>query len=241
MVPAFRPGARGRIGVIQPAPGVMLEHEWPAYLPPGVLFPVGRIRLPSADAAGYQRIAEEAPEIARDLASAGAGVIAYACTIGSLSAGASAERALTDRIAAAAGKPAISLASACIEALRWVGANRIAILTPYGDESNRWVADYAREQGLEVDALATTPVDIRTVGDLPPPAIAALAIETLNRAFDADALWLPCTAMQTMAAIPFIEAVTRRPVISGAQALLWRALEILKIADPISNAGRLFG
>ncbi|WP_336951587.1 aspartate/glutamate racemase family protein [Sphingobium aromaticivastans] len=236
-----RPGACGRIGVIQPAPGVMLEHEWPRWLPSGILFPVGRIRMSSATAQGYAELAEQAPEMARDLAFAGADLVAYACTIGSLFAGVDAEKALIADLAAASGKPAISLASTCIDALRVVGGRKLAIMTPYTAETNQWVSRYVGEQGLSVATFLTTPVGIAQVGDMHPAEITALAVEEMARCPDADALWIPCTAIQTMDAIAAIEAVTGRPVVSGTQALLWAALRILGIDDPIHGAGQLFG
>lgn len=239
--PRRTPGARGRIGVIQPAPGVMLEHEWPRWMPPEILFPVGRIRMTSATADGYAAMAAIAPDMAQDLAFVGAGVIAYACTIGSLFAGAAAEAALIDRMTQASGKPAISLASTCVAALRAVGASRLAIMTPYAPATNAWVADYVEAQGFAVADFITTPVGIVEVGSMHPAEIAAFAIAAMARHPDADALWIPCTAIQTMDAIATIEAVTGRPVISGTQALLWDALRILGIADPIRGAGRLFG
>lgn len=234
------PGARGRIGVIQPAPGVMLEHEWPHWLPEDVLFPVGRIRLTSATEQGYAEIAERAPEIARDLASAGAGVIAYACAIGSLYAGVDAERALMRDLAKASGTPAISLGDTCVRALRDVGATRLAIMTPYPPETNAWVERYVTAQGFAVAGFLTTPVSILTVGDVPPSEIAALAISGMSALPGADALWIPCTAVQTIAAIADIEAATGLPVISGSQALLWHALRMLGIDDPVRGAGRLW-
>jgi maleate isomerase len=235
--PRRHPGARGRIGVIQPAPGVMLEHEWPAFLPPEVLFPVGRIRMTSASAQGYAQMAQVAPDMARDLAFAGAGVIAYACTIGSLFAGVEAERELIAALAEASGKPAISLAATCIAALRAVGASRLAIMTPYSAKTN----DYVEAQGLGVARFLTTPLAIAEVGAMGPAEIAAFALAGMERLSDADALWIPCTAIQTMDAIATIEAATGLPVISGTQALLWDALRVLGIADPIQGAGRLFG
>ncbi|HEX8382997.1 MAG TPA: hypothetical protein VF592_06425 [Sphingomonas sp.] len=235
-----RPGARGRIGIIQPAPGVMLEHEWPRWLPPGVLFPVGRLRMPAPSREGYAAMAAAAPAVARDLATAGVGVVAYACTVGSLSDGREGEAALVAALSEAAGVPAISLADASVRALRAVGAARIAILTPYSPETNRWVADYARSCGFTIAAVVATPVGIATVGNLPPAAIVAVAVAALENSPEVDALWIPCTAIQTLDAIAAIEAVTRRPVVSGSQALLWRALASLGIADPVRGAGSLF-
>lgn len=235
-----RPGGRGRIGLIQPAPGVMLEHEWPAFLPSDVLFPVARVPLREATAAGYDDVAAKAPDAARDLARAGADLIAYACTVGSLYAGAEAEQALVHRLADASGKPAISLAESCVRAFHALGVTRLAVLTPYDDRTNAWVTDYAASQGLEVIAIRATPVTIVALGDLQPPEIADLSLRLLNEEPNAEALWLPCTAMQTLKAIPFIEAIGGKPVVSGSQALFWRALGMLG-QRPVRDAGRLFG
>ncbi len=235
-----QPGARGRIGVIQPAPGVMLEHEWPRWLPPEILFPMGRVRFTDGSAAGYDRIAAAAPDVAQDLVSAGAGLIAFACTIGSLYAGIEGETKLIASLEATSGRPAISLGATCAKALRKVGARRLAIMTPYTPETNDWVAAYVEACGFQVEAFITTPVDIVRIGNLQPAEIAALAIAAMARYPVADALWIPCTAIQTMAAIATIEAATERPVVSGNQALMWHALELLAIADPIHGAGSLF-
>lgn len=218
----------------------MIEHEWPHWLPPDILFPVGRIRLTGPTREAYRAAAEAAPAMARDLATAGADVIAYACTIGSLCDGVRAEAALMEHLAAASGKPVLGLAETSVAALRQVGAQRLAIMTPYAAEANGWVADYIEAAGLAVAGFVPTPVDIFTVGDIHPREVAAIAIAGMRDLPDADALWIPCTAIQTMAAIADIEAVTGYPVISGTQALMWGALRIFGIADEIVGAGRLF-
>lgn len=235
------PGARGRIGIIQPAPGVMLEHEWPRWMPPEILFPVGRVRMISPTAEGYADIAARAPDTAKDLATAGAGLIAYACTIGSLYAGIDAEKALLASLEQASGRPAISLAATSVAALRKVGAKTIAIMTPYTPEVNAWVSAYIEAQDFTVAGFVPTPVNIIHVGDLHPAEITAIAVTAMAAMPDADALWIPCTAIQTMDAIAMIEAVAGRPVISGTQALLWDSLRILGVEDRIDGAGVLFG
>jgi len=235
-----QPGARGRIGVIQPAPGVMLEHEWPRWLPRDMLFPMGRVRFTDGSAAGYDRIAATAPDVAQDLASAGANLIAFACTIGSLYAGIAGENRLINALEAASGLRAISLGATCATALRAVGAKRLAIMTPYLPETNAWVASYIEACGFSIEAFITTTVGIVQIGNLQPAEIAAFAIAEMARHPGADALWIPCTAIQTMDAIATIEAVTGRPAVSGTQALLWHALALLDIADPIVGAGSLF-
>ncbi len=236
--PRRRPGHRGRIGVIQPAPGVLLEHEWPAHLPADVLFPVARIRMRGATAADYTAIADAAPAAAEDLVSAGADVIAYACSVGSLFAGAAAEARLLAALARAAGKPAVSIADASMQGLRRLGAERIAILTPYAAETNALVSAYARERGVEVVAELGLPVGIALIGNLSAEEIAQLAIDALRSVPAADALWIPCSAVRTLDAIPAIEAATGCPVVSGSQALLWAALRAIGL-DHVLACGRL--
>lgn len=234
------PGWRGRIGIVQPSPGVMLEYEWPRWLPDEVLFPVARVAMSSATAAGYREVVAQAPGAARELVRAGAGVVAFACTIGSLFEGAMAERKLVDRMVEAAGVPALSLGSTSFEALRRVGASRVALLTPYSDEVNGWVAAYVAECGLEIAGFIATPVDIVTVGNLPAEEIAEIAAAGMARLPDADALWIPCTAIRTLDAITAVEERTARPVVSASQALLWRSLELLGLAGHGRPCGRLF-
>ena len=234
-----RVGARGRIGVIQPAPGVMLEHEWARWLPDDLLFPVQRVPMTGVDKPGYRALAALTPDAARDLASAGADVIAYACTVGSLFDGPEAEAALVARMTATSGKPAISLAETSLRALAALGIRRPAIMTPYTPETNQWVADYAATCGLHIAGFVPTPVGIATVGDLHPAEVAAVAIAGLAARTDADGLWIPCTAIQTMDAVAMIEAIGGRPVVSATQALLWRALGILGVETDIRGGGAL--
>ena len=234
-----RPGHRGRIGLIQPAPGVMLEYEWPAHLPAEVLFPLARLRMTGATTADWDDIAARAPDAARDLASADADAIGYACSIGSLYAGAAGEDALVARLAEAAGRPAFGLGQASVAAFEALGARRIAFITPYPPETNAMITAYLRDRGFDALPPARYPVGIAEIGNLPAESIADLSIAALAALPDADALWIPCTAVRTFAAIAAIEAATGRPVVSGSQALLWRGLRLLGIDDRLSGLGRL--
>ena len=234
-----RPGHRGRIGVIQPAPGVLLEYEWPGHLPQGVMFPVARIRMHGASAADYMRIAEAAPDAAQDLVSAGADVVAYACSVGSLFAGAPWEQQLLDRLSQACGKPAISIADASARALQALGAERIAIMTPYNAQTNALVSGYARQRGFEVVAELGLPVGIAQISNLSAAEIAQLAIAAIADVPRAQALWIPCSAVRTLDAIAAIETATGRAVVSGSQALLWAALAAIAVKDAVP-CGALF-
>lgn len=218
----------------------MLEYEWPDWLPDEVLFPVMRVAMPDASAAGYRAIAAQAPAAAVELARAGAGVVTFACTIGSLFEGQVGEGALRRAIRKAAGLPTLTLAATSIEALRRIGARRIATLSPYSDEQNGWIGRYLEESGLEVGRFIQTPASIASIGNFPADEIAAYAIDAFADMRDCDALWIPCTAIRTLDAIEAIESASGRPVISGSQALLWAALAELGLAGDARPCGRLF-
>jgi maleate isomerase len=219
----------------------MLEHEWPHWLPDRVLFPVQRIPFVDGSEAGYRSVCAAVPEAARQLALAGSSVVAFACTVGSLFRGIAAEQQLIADMAAASSCPALSLGASSIAALRQVGARRIAILSPYSEETNRWVSDYVLANDLEVAGFIPTPVGIVTIGDFGPAAIADVAIAGMQNCQGADALWIACTAIQTMAAIARIEVMTNCAVVSGSQALLWHALTVLGLNHEVGpDAGRLF-
>ena len=218
----------------------MLEYEWPHWLPSEVLFPVMRVSMSEASAAGYRGVVAQAPAAARELARAGAGVVAFACTIGSLFEGPAREAALVAAMTEASGLPSLSLGQTSLAALGSVGATRVAVLTPYSDQVNGWVADYLAECGIAVSGFVATPVDIVTVGNLPADQIAEIAIDGMGRLPDAEAMWIPCTAIRTLDSIAAIEAASDRPVISASQALLWRSLDALGLVKAGRPCGRLF-
>ena len=234
VMPRLRPGHRGRIGVIQPAPGVLLEYEWATFMPAEVLYPVGRVRMTSATLDEYRRVGLASADVAQDLASAGSDVIAYACSVGSLFAGPEWERKLIAGLSTAAGKPAISIADASMRALRSLGAQRIAVMTPYPPAIDELVHGYATRCGFTVVGSIDLPVGIAGVADLDASEIASWAIAAMAKLPEADALWIPCTAVRTLACIDDIERATGRIVVSGTQALLWDALRTIGVDDKVA-------
>ncbi|MEO0632483.1 MAG: ectoine utilization protein EutA, partial [Planctomycetota bacterium] len=73
-------------------------------------------------------------------------------------------------------------------------------------------------------------VDVESIVDI---ALAA------NRP-DAEGIFLSCTALRALDAIPIIEARLGKPVISSNQASLWRLLQLSGLAPSRVACGRLF-
>jgi maleate isomerase len=216
------PGVRGRLGVIQPAPGLMLEAEWSLLMPPGVAFPVTRLALHGGTPADYADMESRAPEAAVILANAQADVIGYACGIGSLYRGPEAERRLMARLSQAAGGiPVLGMAAAALAAAGRLGARRITLLTPYTAAVNQLVQAYVEASGLVVAGIHALPVAsaIEAVTLRPEQTIQA-AVAAVAETPGSDLLWIPCSNVRAIDLCEPIRQRTGRPCISSNQALL---------------------
>ena len=235
------PGSRGRIGVIQPAPGLVLEAEWSAVMPPGVAFPVTRVPLFGGTPSDYAAMGDHAFEAAATLANAQADAIAYACGVGSLYRGPAFEAELCAGLSQAAGGLAVmGMAAASLAAIERFGACRIAVITPYGDAVNALVCDYLAAAGLTVAICRRLPVASPVAAaELGPRAIIDGVAAMRAAAPDADLIWMPCSNLHTLAIIDQLEELTDRPVVSSNLALLWRMLALVGVPDkPVRS--RLF-
>jgi maleate isomerase len=222
------PGSRGRLGIIQPAPGLMLEAEWMRAVPPGVAFPVTRLALHGATAADYADMGDRAPEAAAILANAGADVIGYACGVGSLYRGPVYERNLMDRLSeAASGRRVVGMAEAALSEIHRLGAKRVTLLTPYAAPVNALVQSYAEACGITIAAIVSLPVAsaIAAAGLRPEQTMQAAAEAALVA--PTDLIWIPCSNVRAVDLCPRIQAETGCPCVSSNQALLSVMLALL--------------
>ena len=216
-----QPGSRGRLGIIQPAPGLMLEAEWIRAVPPGVAFPVTRLALHGSTEADYAAMADQAPAAAAILANAGADIIGYACAVGSLHRGPAFERAFMDRLSkAAGGRPVVGMAEAALSEIKRLGARRITLLTPYAAPVNALIQAYVEACGVAIASIAGLPVAnvVEAAGLTPELTMRAAAAAVA--AAPTDMLWIPCGNVRAIDLSPRIHAETGCPCISSNQALL---------------------
>ncbi|RKN39853.1 decarboxylase [Streptomyces hoynatensis] len=148
-------------------------------------------------------------------------VVAYACTSGSFVSGVAGERAMSAAMSRAGGTVALTTSGALLDALRELGARRIAVVTPYTRSVTDALEEYLREAGVQVcgrSYLGLTReiwrVPYRDVVDMARAAVAD----------GPEALFISCTNLPTYDVIPQLEAELRMPVISANQVTMWAAL-----------------
>lgn len=235
-------GTRAKIGVIVPPANTANEAEWARMTPPGVTIHAARmpLHLDTESEAGKAALHADLAHHAGDLALAGVDLIAYGCTAGSL---VNPAESLADFMTESTGRPAVTTAQALVEALRALGASRVAMATPYDQALNEREARFLGEHGVTVvheegfGYGAGGPQEHRNIARIRPEEVYELA-KRVDRP-EAEAILLSCTDLATLDVIGRLEAETGKPVVSSNTATFWLALRRAGIGDRLDGFGRL--
>ena len=224
-------------GVLIPATNTTCEIEYSRLLPPNLQVHVGRLGKggdtpfsPSLDAdLAYQ---------AKMLGQAKVEVVALAQTSASLFDDGYDAKAKA-LMAAGAGVPALTSAEAIGEAVRALGANRIALVSPYSAQViERAKAYYETRYGLSVVAM-------EGFGATDAYAIGGLSADNATDAFvridrpEIEILVVPGGNFPTMRHVAGWERRFGKPVITTNQAALWAMLRVMGVSTPLPGLGRL--
>lgn len=224
-------------GVLIPATNTTCEIEYSRLLPPNLQVHVGRMGKggdtpfsPSLDAdLAYQ---------AKMLGQAKVEVVALAQTSASLFDDGYDAKAKA-LMAAGAGVPALTSAEAIGEAVRALGASRIALVSPYSAQViGRAKAYYEARYGLSVVAM-------EGFGATDAYAIGGLSADNATDAFvridrpEIEILVVPGGNFPTMRHVAGWERRFGKPVITTNQAALWAMLRVMGVSAPLPGLGRL--
>lgn len=237
-------GARARLGFIELSTSIAVSAEAPSVLPEGVTALMSRMRLPdgevSAEALGRMIDSDRLEEASAELADADATVVAFACTTGSLIGGVGFDRELIERMERGGGVRATTTSTALLAALRALGAERVAVATPYVDELNRLEVDFLQAQGHHVTAvrglnIASDP----QIAEVAPERTRELAISVANQDSSADVVFISCTNLLTLDSLDQLERELGKPVVSSVAVTIWHALVLAGIEPDAAGAGSL--
>ena len=233
-------GWRARIGVIVPPSNTVNETEFNRLKPDGVTFHFTRSPLhPDPAADDFAEMMRDIDRACGDLAACAVDLVAYGCTSGSMAC--PADR-LLGRMRDASGVEGLSTAGAILAALNALGATRIAMATPYTDETNAHEAEFLERHGIEVVAASGLGLNvslekIQRISRVAPKAVFdhAMAVDRP----EAEALLICCTDFNTVDAIEPLEQALGKPVVTSNAATLWASLRAAGIEDRIEGYGRL--
>jgi maleate isomerase len=241
-----------RIGQIVPSSNTTMETEVPAMLQAHqqlrpndrFTFHSSRMRMKTVQKDELAAMDAESDRCAVELSDAQVVVLGYACLVAIMAMGPGYHRVSQQRLTQrtldnGATAPVITSAGALVEALKTMGARKIALVAPYMIPLTRLVMDYIAEEGFEiVDWRALEIPDNLAVGRHDPDKLPGI-VAGMNYA-DADVIVLSaCVQMPSLAAVARVEAQTRKPVLTASIATVYAILKALNLDPVVPGAGAL--
>ena len=224
-------------GVLIPSTNTTVEIEYTRLLPGELQVHVARLGK-GGDTPFSPSLDTDVAYQAKLLGNAKVEVVALAQTSASLFSD-NYDDVTVARMREAAGVPALTSASAIGEAVRALGAQRIALVSPYSDDViNRARRYYESRYGLSVLAM-------EGFGATDAYAIGKLGAEHAHDAFvrinrpEVEVLVVPGGNFPTMPHIAGWEQEFGKPVITTNQAALWAMLRVMGWPEPLPGLGKL--
>jgi len=229
----------GLAALLVPQANTTVEAEMAVLLPPGCGSMTARLTSGATDSQerllGYF---ERVDATLDTLGGAKPGVALFACTGSTYLVGRDAERERFEIVGRQRGYPLVSAAEAIEAALKELGAERIALVSPYPDWLTAACAGFWRGRGRDVVSVTTvgTPgADTRAIYSLG-TAAALAALQGADLAHG-QAVVLTGTGMPTLGTIA--SAPSSVPVLSSNLCLAWKAAQVL--GHPLSSRVRWLG
>jgi maleate isomerase len=240
------------VGMIVPSSNLTMETELPRMLrsreevipDERFVFHASRMRMKHVTPEELKAMNAQTERASQELADARPDVVASACLVAIMAQGldyhCTAEADIADALhSEGVDVPVVSSAGALLRALEALGAQRVAMVTPYMKPLTKLVADYIEGAGIEVvDTLSLEVSDNLEVARLDPTDLREhwRKVDTSR----ADALVLSaCVQMPSLASIQPVEDEAGLPVLSAATATVFTVLTELGLRPEVPGAGRL--
>ena len=139
-----------RFGLLTPSSNTTQEPEFSAALPPTISLHTGRVAYRDITPEEQDRCVLELESESRKLADAEVGVIVFAATAPTLAKGKGYDRELIKRMEDASGRPATTAATAFVDALRLLGAEKVSIGAPWSKTMDKPMVEFMQASGFNV-------------------------------------------------------------------------------------------
>ena len=235
-------GWRARLGFLVPPGNPTVETEMIAMAPEGVSLHFHRMVAHGTPGSlegqiERNRTMVENIDIGIELlAMVKPDVIVVAHTATSYHLGRRGEAELLDRLERATGRRIVTAFGSVVRALERLGIRTLALGTPYSAEVTLQGKTHLESYGFEIVKFD----NVKGVGNIyDTTAEHAYALARSVDAEDADAVFLSGTGMPTVTVLAMLEQDLGKPVLSSASAMMWFALRLAGVGQPIAGYGRL--
>lgn len=235
-------GWRARLGFLVPPGNPTVEPEMMQLAPRGVSVHFARLVAsgPTGTLSGQEErnrsmLAHIEPS-AELLAMVRPDVIVLAHTASSYTLGREGEAQLIARLEQHTGTRFMTAAGAVLQALAHLGARKIALGTPYGEDTSLQGKAHLEAHGVQVVGFGRL-AQVQNIYDETPERAYALARQVDTP--EAEVVFLSGTGLPTIEVLDVLEQDLGKPVLSSATAMMWQALRVARIGQPIQGYGRL--
>jgi maleate isomerase len=235
-------GWRARLGFLVPPGNPTVETEMIALAPQGVSLHFHRMTARGVGGSldgqseRNQMMIDNIDDSAALLAMVEPDVIVVAHTATSYHLGRSGEADLLARLERSTGRRIVTAFGSVVRALERLDVRRVALGTPYSAAITSQGKTHLEAHGLKVvkfDNLKGVEYIYDTTAEH------AYRLARSVDAKEAEAVFLSGTGMPTVTVLEMLEQDLGKPVISSASAMMWHALRLAGVGQPIAGYGRL--
>jgi maleate isomerase len=233
-------GHRARIGYTSPPSATeVFPFEFYKMVPDGVTLVIHTLPLTDKSGDEVDRSYDASERAARVMARAGIDIMVFGGVPILASRGFATAEQMLRTTEQAIGRPVISSASAQRDALKAVGARKVAVVQPYTDDHGERFLDYVREFGCDPTGWASVNSSFIVLGTVDESEVLE-AGRTVMRAYpESDTVHIPCPHFATAGVIDRLESEFGINVVTSLQAIVWSALRTVGIDDKIQGYGKL--
>ena len=233
-------GSRARIGYTSPpAATEVFPYEFYLVAPKGVSLVISTLAIVEMNKSEIDKSYEISLRAARELARSHVDLVVLGGVPINQSRGFANVDDLIREVSADVGKPVTTSITAQVEALRKVGARRVAVGHPFPADQDKLFADNLDNYGFEKSVIKGAGYPAVDLGIIAASTALDLGRAAMKDDPRADTLWLPCPHWAVAEAIDPLEKEFGINVVTAHQAITWHALRRCKIDDRINGFGRL--
>ncbi len=237
-----------RVGLIVPSSNTTVETEIPALLraqegTDTFTFHSSRMRTAQLSLANALTLAAMSERCALELTDAQCDALAFTCLVAVIGSGGDylgVQRRVAAAAAAHAGlAPVVSTAGALIAALRALGAQKAAVISPYVEPLAHLLNRFLLENGIEVVGQINLGLaDSHAIAEVDPHSLVAQARRLDLTGVDALVL-SACVQMPSLPVVQSVEDELGLPVVTATTATARAILLALGLRPQVAGAGQL--
>lgn len=234
-------GWRARVGFICPSmTAETMLQEFPMVAPDGVALAITCLSIQRLDRDNIGESLAKLKEATAELARAKVDVIVLGGSPTVTYGGYGFDKEIIRQMNEVTSIPCTTSQTGAVEALRRLGAQKIAIASPFAEDQNLLLKKFLEDSGFTVAAIRGLSLPVIDINAMSSYTSYQLAKAVYRAAPDVEAIYMPCAQMPTFKNIAPLEADLGVPVLSSFQAMLWHVFDMLDVREPVVGYGRIF-